>query len=617
MIEQAQHWYAAHDTVEALVSCWRASMPTGRALAYAEQLTLLGRVLELWDKVPDAEQRIGVSHLSVLEMSARVAGMDGDNDRSAAFATAALNEVDPAAEPARAALLLETRALARRYGSSTADLRADLQAALDLVPPGVADAARARVLFSMARHVLPPYGPEPAAALEEALRLARRAGHLATEAAALHGLAEFVSRDGDDQAALEMLRQARAIAASARAYEPLLGAVINESHVLEGMGEHEQAAEVARAGIASAEDYGLARSSGTFLAINVAEPLAALGRWDEAAEVIEHALALSPTRPANRVGLRQLAGELALRRGDLAAAADSAALGRAALASIGHGRLGQYSIPVARLDIELLLAEGKPADALAAADDAVGRIDLALDPRFAWALLAVAATVAGAAVRVRRTNAALAGRAADLLVRLHALAGTMPARGPVQQADRLTFRAEALRAAAAAPGDETPAAQILAAFDAAAAAWEGDGQPYPLAVALLRGAEAALAAGDRDGAAARLRRAADLAGGLGARPLAKEIEALAASARIRADGGQAGHKVVAATPLGLTAREFEVLRLVADGRSNPEIAARLFISAKTASVHVSNIMGKIGVASRGEAAAAAHRLHLFDAVPTP
>jgi DNA-binding CsgD family transcriptional regulator/tetratricopeptide (TPR) repeat protein len=616
-IEQAHHWYAAHDAVEALVSCWRASMPTGRALAYAEELQLLGRVLELWDKVPDAEQRIGVSHLSVLEMSARVAGMDGENDRSAAFATAALNEVDPAAEPGRAALLLETRALTRRYGSSTADLRADLQAALDLVPPGVADAARARVLFSMARNVLPPYGPEPAAALEEALRLARRAGHRATEAAALHELAELASRDGDDQAALEMLRQARAIAASARAYEPLLGAVINESHVLEGMGEHERAAEVARAGIASAEDYGLARSSGTFLAINVAEPLAALGRWDEAAEVLEHALALSPTRPTSRVGLRQLAGELALRRGDLAAAADSAAVGRAALASIGHGRIGQYSIPLARLDIELLLAEGKPADALAAADDAVGGIDLALDPRFAWALLASAATAAGAAIRVRRTDAALAGRAADLLARLHALAGTMPARGPVQQAERLTFRAEALRAAAAAPGDETPAAQILAAFDAAAAAWEEDGQPYPLAVALLHGAEAALAASDRDGAAARFRRAADLAGGLGARPLAKEIEALAASARIRADGGQAGHKVVAATPLGLTAREFEVLRLVADGRSNPEIAARLFISAKTASVHVSNILGKIGVTSRGEAAAAAHRLHLFDEVPAP
>ena len=101
------------------------------------------------------------------------------------------------------------------------------------------------------------------------------------------------------------------------------------------------------------------------------------------------------------------------------------------------------------------------------------------------------------------------------------------------------------------------------------------------------------------------------------RPLAAEIQTLARSARIRQEGGQAGHKPDAATPLGLTAREFEVLRLVADGRSNPEIAARLFISAKTASVHVSNIMGKIGVTSRGEAAAAAHRLHLFDEVPAP
>ena len=64
--------------------------------------------------------------------------------------------------------------------------------------------------------------------------------------------------------------------------------------------------------------------------------------------------------------------------------------------------------------------------------------------------------------------------------------------------------------------------------------------------------------------------------------------------------------------LGLTAREFEVLRLVAAGRSNREIASELFISAKTASVHVSNILAKLGVTSRGEAAAAAHRLRLFD-----
>jgi DNA-binding CsgD family transcriptional regulator len=617
VIEQAYHWYAAHDTVGALVSSWRAAEQAGCALAHAEQLTLLGRVLELWDKVPDAEQRIGASHLSVLELSARVAETAGENDRSAAFASAALDEVNPVAEPARAALLLETRAKARQYGSAAADLRADLQTALDLVPPGAADAERARVLITMARHVLPPYAPEAAAALEEALRLAQRAGNPAIEARALCDLAMFRSRGGDDPAALEMLGRAGAIAGRAGAYDPLLAVVINESHVLEGMGQHERAAEVARAGIASAEDYGLARSSGTFLAINVAEPLAVLGRWDEAAEVLEHALALSPTRHTNRTALRQLAAQLALRRGDLAAAADSAAIARAALTNVGRWLRGQYQIPMARLDVELLLAEGKPADALAVAADAVARLDLALDPRYAWPLLATAARAAAAAGPARRGEGELTGQAADLLAQLRTLAGTMPAWGPVQHADRLTFRAEELRADPGGHTDERQARHVLAAFDAAAAAWEGNGQPYPLADALLRGAEAALAASDRDGAATRLRRAAELADDLGARPLAAEIKALARSARIRPDGGQPGHRAAAATPLGLTAREFEVLRLVADGRSNPEIAARLFISAKTASVHVSNILAKTGVASRGEAAAAAHRLHLFDVVAAP
>ena len=63
----------------------------------------------------------------------------------------------------------------------------------------------------------------------------------------------------------------------------------------------------------------------------------------------------------------------------------------------------------------------------------------------------------------------------------------------------------------------------------------------------------------------------------------------------------------AAAPFGLTGRELEVLRLVAAGRGNREIAAELFISPKTASVHVSNILGKLGVSSRGEAAATAQR----------
>ena len=123
-------------------------------------------------------------------------------------------------------------------------------------------------------------------------------------------------------------------------------------------------------------------------------------------------------------------------------------------------------------------------------------------------------------------------------------------------------------------------------------------EPYPQAIALLRSAEAALADSDHDGGATRLRRAAALAGRLGAVPLSRDIDVLAGRARIGlgddADAtGRAGRAGRGGVPeperLGLTAREFEVLRLVAAGRSNREIAGELFISAKTASVHVSNI----------------------------
>jgi DNA-binding CsgD family transcriptional regulator len=631
VIEQAHHWYAAHDLKGAFVSGWCAAAEAGRALAHAEQLTLLGRVLELWDKVPDAQQRIGASKLSVLEQAASVAMTAGENEHGAAYASAALNEIDPAAEPVRAALLLDKRAVLGRYHDGE-DVRAGLQAALDLVPPGVGDAARAQILVDLARYSRQLHGPEALAAIDEALALARQAGDAATQATALLELGLIRSLAGDDTAALEVFAQANSLAAQAGAYEPQLRAAISESHVLEGMGEHDKAAEVARAGIASAEDYGLARSSGAFLAINVAEPLVSLGRWDEAIEVIEHALALAPPQQHIRSALRLLAGEIALRRGDVSGALEHAAAARTALGTIAFKHRVEQDVPLTQLDVELCLAEGKPAEALAAVTALDGRLALPEDPRYSWPLLAAAARAVAAAAPAAATSSD--GRPAELLQRLRALAAQMPAFGPVQRANRLTFSAEALRAAGAlsaagalpaagvgqpgtaeASGTADPG-KVLACFDTAAAAWEHVGDPYPHAVVLLHGAEAALAAGDRDRAAERLRRASDLASRLGARPLLEEIGSLARSARIpsAAEGADRG---AAATPLGLTAREFEVLRLVADGRSNPDIAARLFISAKTVSVHVSNILAKLGVASRGEAAAAAHRLRLFDSASAP
>jgi DNA-binding NarL/FixJ family response regulator len=135
-----------------------------------------------------------------------------------------------------------------------------------------------------------------------------------------------------------------------------------------------------------------------------------------------------------------------------------------------------------------------------------------------------------------------------------------------------------------------------------------------MAYAGFRQAEALLAAGDRDSAAQVLGRAAEVTGRLGARLLDGEVQALARRARLDlAPPTAASAAASASSPaaqLGLTPRQVEVLALVAAGRSNRQIAQELFISPRTASVHVSNILAKLGVAGRVEAAAVAHRLGL-------
>jgi DNA-binding CsgD family transcriptional regulator len=154
----------------------------------------------------------------------------------------------------------------------------------------------------------------------------------------------------------------------------------------------------------------------------------------------------------------------------------------------------------------------------------------------------------------------------------------------------------------------------------AAGAWDELGCPWPAAYARWRLAEALLERGvPREEAAAPLRQAWATARRLRARPLLAEVELLARRARIALapEPAPAGEGQSAAAPpaspgheLGLTPREREVLALVAEGRTNRQIAQALFISDKTASVHVSNILAKLGVANRAEAAATVHRLGL-------
>lgn len=157
-------------------------------------------------------------------------------------------------------------------------------------------------------------------------------------------------------------------------------------------------------------------------------------------------------------------------------------------------------------------------------------------------------------------------------------------------------------------------------WSTSASKWMELSMPYDEAYARFRQAEAVLQGhGARATALESIRRARQLARDLGAAPLLQEVEGLASRSRLELDDEEtpAGPMPVVDSPTryGLTPREREVLDLLAAGDTNRQIAERLFISEKTASVHVSNILRKLSVTSRTEAAGLAYRLHLVAAQP--
>jgi DNA-binding CsgD family transcriptional regulator len=223
--------------------------------------------------------------------------------------------------------------------------------------------------------------------------------------------------------------------------------------------------------------------------------------------------------------------------------------------------------------------------------------------------MVIAALGARAAADLAELARALRDAAAEAGARDRATAFRDGARerapGVAHPALAATIEAEHARAV----GDGDPAL-----WDTAARAWEARPAPFPAAYARWRQAEAALARRDRAQATEALHAAYATAVGLGALALRSELEALARRARIDLPSGEAAASTTeplgADDDFGLTAREREVLRHLALGETNRQIADALFISARTAGVHVSHILSKLSAANRGEAAAIAHRLGL-------
>jgi DNA-binding CsgD family transcriptional regulator/tetratricopeptide (TPR) repeat protein len=614
--ELAVHWHASGDQHHALLAAVEAARQADEAFAFAEAHSHHERALELWAGAPTAVAELAgadppVDRVALLQRAAEASHLAGDQPRAVALARAALAAVDAGSEPVRAGLLSERLGRYLWVSGDSAALGA-YQRAVDLVPAEPPSAARAQVLAGQAHMLFMLSRPTAAmAAAEAALVAARQAGARRQEGRALITLASCLDVLGDPEGGLARYREAHQIATELGDPD-LVGLVyVFLPQLLADAGQLDRALAEVLEGIEVLGPLGIEGSYGAFLGGHATDLCVRLGRWDEADRHGRRALATGRVPTIGAVYARLWRVPLDIGRGDLAAAARLLDEVEWVLA---RNRTPQFVFLYAEGRAELAIWQGRLDDARAAVRGGLDRVAGAEEDDFFRNLLALGVRAEADRAEQARARRLPADEAVQvgtgLLDQLREVAGRARARG-APQAETVALAALGEAEATRLEGRSDPAR-----WAAAAAIWEDLSEPYRVAYARWREGEARLAArGQRAAATVALRQAHQISERLGAAPLRREVELLARRARIDLLETAAAGPAPAPLPadrLGLTRREREVLALVAAGRTNRQIAEELFISVKTAGIHVSNILAKLGVASRVEAATAAHRAGLVD-----
>jgi DNA-binding CsgD family transcriptional regulator len=603
----AHHWYAAHDLPRALTASVAAGRVAVQRSGFAEARAHYERALELWDRVDDADARAGLDLVALTLRAAEVANLAGDHGRAAALIRVAVTEVG---EAAGAGLLWER--LGRflwAAGDSVTALEA-YEEAVRLVPGEPPSAARARVLAArgqglmlLSRHA------ESRACCEEAIAIARDVGARAEEGHALNTLGCDLAYLGEPVAAVAHLVLARRIAEEVGDLDDLARAYLNLSEVLaRPLNRMEEALELAREGIELSCRVGLAGDYGVSLQTTAADVLFRLGRWEEAAALLREAEDRNPIEMA-AIDLHQVYAKLHVGRGFYGEAVEHLEAARRLMIKTVDP---QYQAELRAREAELALWQERPSEARAAAaaglHDLTGTDDVWFVGPLLW--LGVRALADEAADRLsdgERSDSERVGR--GLLDRARAIAavGERGTRFVPAVTSAYALLCEAEFARLERDGDPQP-------WQRAAETCDALGLPFPTAYARWRQAEALLARRRGREGAEVLGAAYAAAQQLGAAPLARELTLLARRAGVELTNGQPptlAEHVDPGAEFGLTPREREVLGLVAGGLTNREIAQALFVTEKTAGAHVSNILAKLHVRSRLEAATAAQRLGLL------
>jgi DNA-binding CsgD family transcriptional regulator len=609
--ELAHHSLASHDVPGAFDASIRAGSEAGMIGAPTEAHRHYDQALALWDRVDQAEKLAGMTRGKLGLKSALAAAASGEVPRAVhllrRIRMLLADSPEGDADPELRSRVGERLAYYLLQIESKEAFAESLRVARETVDHTPADPptwyfARAMATYAIALMV----AGDNAAAREWAKRARAVAGQSdapSVEADAVVTLGQLSSREGNADEAIGMFTAAFEHAAATRVLGVELRAAYNLAHERLVRGELKEAARVAHLGVSRADAEGLGLAPfGLDLQHLHFQAHFADGDWEHAQELADGFPVRVTSQP--EAVLSSMALFVDVARGNPAADERRTWLepfwGDPFVAYIARGLLAECALWRGDTDVALSHAQAAiDADAWPAHGPAVIRV----------AALAIAARAdrALAARGSGNDDAAAAEVAAAAAVLEVAREG---ARWPMRPQAVLGREGRGWLARAEAEYDRARGRN-------SAAAWEkvlpefGPQYKYETARVQWRLAEALAEAGRRDEASAVWRAAFETAGDLRAAPLRAVLDDLARRARLdtgaagarnghgaRGDGGALG---------GLTDREREVLRLLARGLSNREIGAELFISAKTASVHVSNILGKLGAASRTEAAAIAHR----------
>jgi DNA-binding CsgD family transcriptional regulator len=596
--EVARHWTAAGEPVRALAATWQAAQEGKNLLAHPERLRMLQHILDLWSLIREPQNIVPVSRSAVLREAVEAAEASGECKLGLELSEQALSEYGAGEEALCSPLEAEIREyraqMLAQIGRQGA--REELERAIELVP---ADSRLRIRLMSQLAHQLRVTGDFRRAdeIASQGTSLAEKIGdRLAGLCASLAVTALSFDVDAITDAA-QIRRDAETLQDVALAAH----AALVEGQLMMAGGRPEEAAEVARRGLQHASHAGLHRTLGARLAYLLGSALAAVGNWEVAEEVHEHALSLFPP-PSYACRLLAGRGQLQVRMGQVALASDTLASIDAVRGSAESWADLETQIAESSFRVALLAAHGDDQAAVEAGHLCLSMLTAERLPAAARQLLVEVANA------LRRSEASAATESARL-VRSDARAfllrvdGGIPWRGVEGQAWRVSLKAALSDKAARSDALETQ-------LDA----WEKCPRPWPLAWALIDSAYALLPSGHRLEAGTRLQRAISIGADIGSAPIENAARAAFARARLiptgRLSDPQAAKRQNTGSEHGLTSREFDVLAHLCEGRSNRQIGEMLFISVKTVSIHVSRIIAKLSVTSRGEAAAEAVRRRL-------